>query len=153
MNKSLRKDYKLVLVGFRGWNNKKIMKELEELKDDVIYLGYVSNTELGQLYNLATLFVCPSFYEGFGLPPLEAMSCGCPVVTSNTASLPEVCGDAAYYVDPYDVDSIAEGISRVVTDEELRNGLSKKGLANAAKFSWAKSAQEHLKVFKEAIGR
>lgn len=152
MDEDIQQNYKLVLTGVKGWNDKEIIKLLDKLKDRVTYLGYVSNTELCQLYNLATLLVFPSFYEGFGLPPLEAMACGCPVVTSNTTSLPEVCGDAAIYVEPSYVDSIAEGIYKVITNEELRKTLIQKGFANAAKFSWTKCAQEHLKVFEEAAG-
>jgi glycosyltransferase involved in cell wall biosynthesis len=149
--KNIQQEYKLVLVGPRGWNNEEIMSLLEKLKNKVTYLGYVSNAELGKLYNLATIFVYPSLYEGFGLPPLEAMACGCPVVTSNIVPLRESCGNAAYYIDPYTIDSIAEGIHKVITSEELRRSLTQEGLANAAKFSWAKSAEEHLKVFEEAM--
>ena len=152
LNKNIRQKHKLVLVGFKGWNNKDIMQLLDNSKEDVEYLGYVSNEELGKLYNLATVFAYPSFYEGFGLPPLEAMASGCPVVTSNAASLPEVCGDAAYYIDPYDIDSISQGIHRVITDKELRNLMVQKGLAKAAEFSWTKSAQQHLKLFTEVAG-
>lgn len=117
--------------------------------DRVMFKGYVSDVELRHLYKRASLFVLPSFYEGFGLPPLEAMACGCPVVVSNVASLPEVCGDAACYVDPYSVESIAEGMYKVLTDETLRQNLIIKGLERAKLFSWEKSAKEHLKVFEE----
>lgn len=97
------------------------------------------------------MFVFPSLYEGFGLPPLEAMACGCPVVVSNVASLPEVCGDAAYYVDSYNVESIAEGIHKVLTDETLRKRLIEKGLERVKLFSWEKSAKEHIKIFEEIL--
>jgi len=117
----------------------------------VIFKGYVANNELLNLYRKASLFVFPSFHEGFGLPPLEAMACGCPVVVSNAASLPEVCGDAAYYVDPNDAESIAEGMHKVLTDEALRRNLIEKGLQRAKLFSWEKSAGEHLKVFEEIL--
>lgn len=152
ISKNIGQYYKLVLVGYRGWENNEIMKLLERSRDNVIFLGFVSNTELGQLYNLATLFAYPSFYEGFGLPPLEAMACGCPVLASNVASLPEVCRDAAYYVDPNEVDSIADGICRVINDEELRKTLTRKGLSNVQRFNWTKSAKEHLRVFREVTG-
>ncbi len=111
----------------------------------------INDKILYNLYKNAKLFVFPSLYEGFGLPPLEAMACGCPVVVSNVASLPEVCGDAGYYVDPYCVESIAEGIYQVLTDESLRQSLIQKGLERAALFSWEKSAREHLKVFEETL--
>jgi glycosyltransferase involved in cell wall biosynthesis len=152
LDEGIRKDIKLVLAGFKGWENKEIMALLKEVKSDVLYLGYLPDKELGELYNLATLFVYPSMYEGFGLPPLEAMACCCPVVASNVASLPEVCGDAALYVDPHDVNSIAEGIHKVLTDDDLRQSLIEKGLERAKLFSWEKSAKEHIKVFEEVLG-
>ena len=121
------------------------------LKDKVVFLGYVPEEDLPYLYSEAAAFVFPSLYEGFGLPPLEAMACGCPVVVSNVASLPEVCGDAAYYVNPYNIESIAEGMYKVLTDESLRRSLIEKGLERAKLFSWEKAAKEHLEVFKEVL--
>jgi len=103
------------------------------------------------LYKNARLLIYPSLYEGFGLSPLEAMACGCPIIVSNTTSLPEVCGDAAYYVDPLDVDSIAEGLIAVLTDDALRQGLIQKGLERVKFFSWEKSAKEYMKVFEEVL--
>ena len=103
------------------------------------------------LYRNALLLVFPSLYEGFGLPPLEAMACGCPAVVSNVASLPEVCGEAAYYVDPYDIDSIAAGIYRVAKDDQLRKDLIERGLERAKLFTWEKSAKEHIKIFEELL--
>jgi glycosyltransferase involved in cell wall biosynthesis len=147
----VKKDYKLLIAGFKGWKNKDIMELLKRAEGCVEYLGYVSNEMLADLYRSASCFVYPSLYEGFGLPPLEAMACGCPVVVSNVASLPEVCGDAAYYVDPYSVESIAEGMYKVLTDDTLRQNLIKKGLERAKLFSWEKSAREHLKVFEEVL--
>lgn len=117
----------------------------------VLFKGYVSSRDLVDLYRRASLFVFPSFYEGFGLPPLEAMACGCPVVVSKVASLPEVCGDAAYYVNPYNVESIAEGMYRVATDQGLREGMIEKGFQRVKQFSWEKSAKEHLKVFEKIL--
>ena len=107
--------------------------------------------DLVRFYQAATLLVFPSLYEGFGFPPLEAMACGCPVVVSNVAALPEVCGDAAYYVDPNDTHSIAAGIERVSTDESLRQSLIKRGLRRARDFTWEKTAQETLKVFDQVL--
>jgi glycosyltransferase involved in cell wall biosynthesis len=123
------------------------------LKDKVIFLGYVPEEDLPHLYSVAAAFIFPSLYEGFGLPPLEAMACGCPVVASNAASLPEVCGDAVRYVDPYDVESIAQGIHEVLTDEVMRQNLRAKGLERAELFSWEKAAKEHLKIFEECLSK
>jgi len=151
LNKDVKKDLKLVLAGAPGWRNKKIMALINVEKENIYYLGYVSNQELAFLYNLATLFVFPSLYEGFGLPPLEAMACGCPVVVSNVSALPEICGDAAYYINPYNIDSIVEGICKVLDDKDLRGELIKKGLERAKIFSWDKSARKHLEVFEETL--
>jgi glycosyltransferase involved in cell wall biosynthesis len=103
---------------------------------------------LVEYYNKASLFVFPSFFEGFGIPPIEAMACGCPCVVSNVASLPEVCGDAAYYVNPYDVEDIARGIETVLNDEKLRNDLIKKGFENIKRFSWQDSARKIIEIIK-----
>jgi glycosyltransferase involved in cell wall biosynthesis len=148
----IKREYKLLLAGFKGWQNAEILGLVNKMKEHVEYLGYVGNTELAHLYRKATCFVYPSLYEGFGLPPLEAMACGCPVVVSNVASLPEVCGDAAYYIDPYHVENIAEGISKVATDKVLRQRLIQKGIERAKFFSWEKSAEEHLRLFEEGVG-
>ncbi|MCJ7547015.1 MAG: glycosyltransferase family 4 protein [Deltaproteobacteria bacterium] len=145
-------DIQLILVGSRSnvfANNK--LKDIIHSKKNIFFTGYLSDDELIRLYSEAKLFVYPSYYEGFGLPPLEAMACGCPVVVSNAASLPEVCGDAAQYIDPYNVESIAEGINKVLTDEPLRQSLIEKGLERARLFSWEKSAQEHIEVFEEVV--
>jgi glycosyltransferase involved in cell wall biosynthesis len=149
----IRKDIKLVLAGFKGWENKEIMTILKKIKSDVLYLGYLPVRELGKLYNLATLFAYPSFYEGFGLPPLEAMACGCPVVVSNAASLPEVCGNAAQYVDPHTVDSIAEGMDRVLSDEAYRRTLIENGLARSRLFNWETAAKDHVTIFEEVVSQ
>ncbi len=149
-----RADLKLVIGGgkdprFYPGLKKKVV-ELS-LKDRVVFLGYVSDKDLPQLYSEAEAFVFPSLYEGFGLPPLEAMACGCPVVASNAASLPEVCGEAAHYVDPYSIESMAEGIFRVLTDENLRDTMIRRGLERVKLFSWQKTAQEVLNVFEEVL--
>lgn len=149
LDSRLRKEMKLVLVGFKGWGNQEVMDLLNRAKDDVLYTGYVSESELGEIYNLATLFAYPSLYEGFGLPALEAMACGCPVVASNVTSLPEVCGDAALLIDPLDETSLADALGRLAVDESRRSALRKKGLERAALFSWEKSAREHLRVFQD----
>ena len=109
-----------------------------------------TNAEVTALYRLAKVFVFPSLYEGFGLPPLEAMASGTPVVTSNVSSLPEVAGDAAVLVDPYDPTAIADGIERVLTDEDLRHELRVKGLARAKQFSWEDSVRRVREIYDEA---
>lgn len=144
---SLRCDVKLVLAGFRGWDNAEVMALLKTLKEDVTYLGYVPESDLAGLYNLAELFVYPALYEGFGLPPLEAMACGCPVVVSNVASLPEVCGGAAQYVDPLDINDISDKFTRLLGDETARARMRCLGQEQARRFCWEKAAREHLQVF------
>jgi len=151
---SRRLPYKLVIAGQKDPRYYPALEAEAQalgLAQKILFLNYVPKDELPALYAGAKVFVLPSLYEGFGLPPLEAMACGCPVVVSNVASLPEVCGDAAYYVDPYSEESIAEGIYKVLTDESLRRSLIQKGLERAKLFSWEKSAREHLEVFKEVL--
>jgi glycosyltransferase involved in cell wall biosynthesis len=127
-----------------------VARKVQELhlEDRVVFLDYVHEDDLPHLYSEAQLFIFPSLYEGFGLPPLEAMACGCPVIVSRAASLPEVCGNAAYYIDPLSVESIAFGISTVLEDETIQQALISKGLEQSDLFSWEKSAQKHLKLFK-----
>ncbi|MFN3551366.1 MAG: glycosyltransferase family 4 protein [Endomicrobiia bacterium] len=138
----VQKNYKINLV-VAGYIDKKI-----EIPDGVKYIGHVSNEQLYLLYSGAKCFVFPTLHEGFGLPPLEAMSCGCPVVVSNKGSLPEVCGDAAVYVDPYDPQSIAEGVLKVLTDKNLRDHLIKKGFEQVKKFSWENSVYKFIEMLK-----
>jgi len=115
----------------------------------VRFLGYVSDSTLRVLYRLASLFVFPSLYEGFGLPPLEAMASGTPVVTSNQSSLPEVTGDAAVLVDPYDVTSIVEGMRRVLTDAAFAGELRVRGPERTREFSWARSVEKTRLVYEQ----
>lgn len=148
------KDLKLVLVGGRGWGyagaNENLSRLIErrELKEEVIFTGYVPDEDLPYLYNGAELFVFPSLYEGFGLPVLEAMACGIPVVTSKVSSLPEIVGEAGKLVDPYDPRNIAEGISEVLTNQTLRQSMIEKGLQRAHLFSWQRTAAETLAVYR-----
>jgi glycosyltransferase involved in cell wall biosynthesis len=121
-----------------------------QLHKYVRFLGYLPLETLAIMYRLAGVFVFPSLYEGFGLPPLEAMASGTPVVTSNVSSLPEVAGDAAVLVDPYDPDAIAAGIARVLTEETLRRELRLKGLARARQFSWETSIRRVRQIYCEA---
>ena len=122
-----------------------------QLHKYVRFLGYVPEETLAVMYRLAGVFVFPSLYEGFGLPPLEAMASGTPVVTSNASSLPEVAGDAAVLVDPYDPRAIADGIYRVLTDEALRRSMRAKGLERAAQFSWEQSVRRVRDIYSEVL--
>ncbi|MBW9223589.1 glycosyltransferase family 4 protein [Methanothermococcus sp. SCGC AD-155-E23] len=144
-------EYKLVITGKKRWKYREIFKLINKLnlQKDVIFTGYVPREDLPALYNAADLFVSPSLYEGFGLPPLEAMACGTPVITSNTSSLPEVVGDAGIMVDPYDVDGLAKAMYEVLTNDGLREELRKRGLERAKLFNWKKCAEEHLRVYEE----
>ena len=144
-------EHKLVIVGRKGWLYEEIFKIVKNLglSREIIFTGYVPEEVLVLLYNISDLFVYPSLYEGFGLPPLEAMSCGTPVITSNISSLPEVVGDAAILVNPYNVEEIAEAIERVLSDEKLQQRLRRKGLERAKFFSWEKTAKETIKVYEE----
>lgn len=151
LNDEIKQEYKLVIAGFKGWENKEIMQIIEKNKEFITYLGYISDEELAGVYNKASCFVYPSFYEGFGLPPLEAMACGTPVICSNVSSLPEVGGEAVVYCDPYSVEDIKNKIESVLLDENLQKELSLKGLEQAQKFTWEKSAQEHIKIFNELL--
>jgi glycosyltransferase involved in cell wall biosynthesis len=145
--------YKLVVVG-RRWDNvavKRLVQELD-LTEDVVFLGYVNSKNLPFLYNAAALYVYPSFYEGFGLSLLEAMACGCPVVSANVYSIPEVVGDAALLVSaPGDFEELAELMYRALTDNSLRAEMVDKGLRQAAGFSWEKCARETLDVYKKIM--
>lgn len=135
------------------WNKGiKESQELAEKNPNVIGLGFVSDENLVDIYNLATVFVMPSFYEGFGLPIVEAMSCGTPVITTKNGSIPEIAGEAAYYVDANSVDSIRNGIEKVFNNRDLRNELSEKGIARAKLFSWKKTAEETIKVYSKIMG-
>jgi len=142
---------RLVLVGKRAWLYDETLRALEEtgLSSLVILTGYVPQSDLPALYSGALCFVYPSYFEGFGLPPLEAMKCGVPVIVGNTTSLPEVVGNAALRVDPYDVGAIAAGIERLIKDSVLRNQLSVKGLARAELFDWQETARQTLKVYEQ----
>jgi len=123
-----------------------------QLHKYVRFVGYLPEETLAVMYRLASVFVFPSLYEGFGLPPLEAMASGTPVVTSNVSSLPEVAGDAAVLVDPYSPEAIADGIHRVLTDEALRGQLRVKGPLRAKQFSWAQSVGRIREIYGEVDG-
>ncbi len=128
------------------------VNELAKENEKIIRLGFVPTEDLVGIYNLASVFAMPSLYEGFGLPVLEAMACGCPVITAKQGSLLEVAGSAAFYVDAYDVTSISSGIQKVLGDEKLQQELREKGLENAKKFSWKKTAGDTVKVYERVFG-
>lgn len=148
-------DFDLVVVGnLKNLGKQHLAERLIKLQNcnRVHFLGYVPD-ELPGLYCGAEVFVFPSLYEGFGMPPLEAMACGCPVVVSNTSSLPEVCGEAAYYVNPYEIESIAEGIRTVVSDSDLKRSLRQKGVERAKMFTWEKTVREILNVIYQEVSK
>ncbi len=147
----------LVKVGTPGRSKKyrnDTLRKLDSLRitQDVVFVDYVSELDLAYYYSSALLLVYPSLYEGFGLPPLEAMACGCPVVTSSTSSLPEVVGEAGIMVDPYDTDGLAQAIKQVLTDDKLRDDMVRKGLEQAKRFSWEEAARETLEVYDKVEG-
>lgn len=144
-------NHKLVIAGRKGWKYHDIFETIDKLniKNEVIFTGYVLENDLPALYNAASLFVYPSIYEGFGLPPLESMACGTPVITSNTSSLPEVVGNAGITVNPKDIDMLATAMYEVLTNDSLMKEMTKKGLERAKLFSWKSCAVETLKVYEE----
>jgi glycosyltransferase involved in cell wall biosynthesis len=144
--------HRLVLVGgTTAWLKEDIFAAARAsgYGDEIVFTGYVPDDDLVALYNAADIFVSPSLFEGFGLPPLEAMACGTPVVTSNTTSLPEVLGDAALMVDPHDVETLASTIATVLEDGALRARLSVQGLERAATFSWDATARTIAGVYRD----
>ncbi len=148
-----RKDMKLVIAGAKGWLDDPLYKQVKKLKleNRVQFIGFVTDEHLPALYSAASVFAFPSLYEGFGLPPLEAMACGVPVVVSNTSSLPEVVGDAAELVDPYDVDQLADAITRVLDSDTLRHRLINQGQMRAQGFSWRTAARQLLQYYTKAM--
>lgn len=140
----------LVLVGKRAWLYRETLKAIEEFGAGVIVTGYVPEADLPALYSGALCFVYPSFFEGFGLPPLEAMKCGTPVVTGDRTSLPEVVGDAGVLVNPFDTEAIASAISSLIDDSSLRSRLRIKSLNRARIFDWSETAKRTLEVYKQA---
>ena len=145
--------HKLVLVGFKRWKFQKDFALVDRLSlhDRILCTGFIPDEDIPALYNLADVFVFPSLYEGFGMPVLEAMACGCPVITSKTGCSPEVAGGAALLIDPYHPDEIAESIRRVLTERALREQLIRKGLQRVQQFSWENTARATLALF-ESLG-
>lgn len=143
--------YDLVIVGKLGWKYETFFKTLENsgLQDKVKLLGYIPDEELPAIYKHASLFVYPSIYEGFGLPVLEAMAYGTPVITSNVSSLPEVAGDAALLINPHNYKEIRDGIADILSTEQLKSQLIARGKERVKRFSWTKTAEKTLEIYKE----
>ena len=151
--KDLQDSHQLVIVGKKGWLYEEILNAPKKfgVEENVLFLESVSDHNLPNLYKKAEVFVLPSLYEGFGLPILEAMRYGCPVITSNVSSLPEAGGEAALYFDPNDINDIEEKIEKVLTDDKLREKMIDRGNTHYKKFTWEKAANEVLKTIEEVV--
>jgi glycosyltransferase involved in cell wall biosynthesis len=143
----------LVIVGRLGWMYQEVFRQVEilQLKEKVLFAGYVPIADLPIVYNLADMFVYPSIYEGFGLPPLEAMACGTPVVTTAVSSMPEHVGDAGVLVPPQDEQALSQAMFEVLANQELRDQLAVKGPQQAARYTWKRTAQATLEVYQQAM--
>ena len=143
-----------LVIGGKGMEqNSKLQATFNrlDLGETVRFTGYLEDADLPALYSAAELFVFPSLYEGFGLPPLEAMACGTPTITANTSSLPEVVGEAAITIDPLDIGALVSAINQVLTDDQLQSILKQRGLVRAAQFSWQQAASETVSVYQELV--
>lgn len=145
--------YKLVLAGKKGWLSETIFEEVKRsrFKDDIILTGYIPDEELKLYYSACDVFVYPSLYEGFGLPPLEAMACGAPVVVSDIPVFRETLSESALFINPESPQEMADGIVRVLNDDNLRRNLKKKGDEQVKKFSWERTATETLETYKKVL--
>jgi glycosyltransferase involved in cell wall biosynthesis len=146
-------EYKLVIAGKQDLRRKEIYQAIKDhqVAERVYFSGYINEEDLPALYMQAGMLAFPSSYEGFGLPILEAMACGTPIVCSNATSIPEVSGDAALVIDPFDSTGFANAIDRVLTDQGLRRQLQEKGFQRVKQFTWDNAIQEHIKAYKEAL--
>lgn len=142
--------HKLVIIGKPDYRSHEIERALAAYRSDIVMAGYVPNDELAAFYSAASVFVYPTIFEGFGLPCLESMSCGCPVISSRTSSIPEVVGDAAILIDPCQVPEIAAAIRKVLSDAQLAATLKRKGMEQAKKFDWETTALRTLAVYEKA---
>lgn len=142
-------DLHLILAGAAGWLYQKIIRaaHTSPYAKHIHFWGKISQEEKIKLYNAAEVFVYPSFFEGFGLPPLEAQACGIPVVVSDRTSLPEVLGDSAVFIDPWKVAELAEAIAQIINNSATRQTLIKKGAENIKRFSWRETAEKTINVF------
>lgn len=144
-------DIQLVLAGGKSWKDEEIHQTISKspYRENIILTGFVDDDDLPYIYNQAEVFIYPSLYEGFGIPILEAMASGCPVLTSNTSSPPEVAGDAVLYFDPTNINDLVQNISKVVNNNELQTDLIEKGLKRVKEFSWKKTAQSIVLIYDE----
>jgi glycosyltransferase involved in cell wall biosynthesis len=150
---NVARDYQLALVGLPSSAQRGFLQHAQNLSvaDQIVFTGFIPEEDLVALYNLAKVFVYPSLYEGFGLPVLEAMACGTPVITSPCGSLPEVAGEAAVFVDPMDPEAICRAIIQVVTDEDKVRIMRKQGFDRVKLFSWQRAAKEMLQVYEKVV--
>lgn len=150
--KQLDKDYRLVIIGANKDDSNRLYELCTalDINSSVIFTGFVPEEHLPIFYNSCDVFAYPSFYEGFGLPPLEAMSCGAPVITSNITSIPEVVGDCGILIDPYDSNKLTEELGKLLSNEKLRNELILKGLTRAKDFNWINTAKKTLEAYEYA---
>lgn len=149
IKKTKDKDLYLVILDYAETELERLLSEIGDnsLREKIILTGYVVNTDLPAVYNLCSIFLYPSLRESFGIPMLEAMRCGAPVITSNTSSMPEVSGGAAYIIDPFKPEEISQGIETLLSDEKLREKLTQEGIKQAEKFSWKSMAENVLKLY------
>ncbi len=152
-NRQLRKGCSLVLAGGKGWKNEDMQQFIlnEGIQNELSITGYISREELRILYSFSACFVFPSIYEGFGMPILEAMACGAPVICSNSSSLPEVAGNAAITLDPLDVEGFSAWMETIITNEDLRRKLVQKGFERVKTFSWEEAARKTLKIYEKVL--
>jgi glycosyltransferase involved in cell wall biosynthesis len=153
----LRREYQLVIAGRYQNLGHPLYPDPREtvrrlgLEGNVIFTGQVREQDKAPLFSAATVFAFPSLYEGFGIPVLEAMACGTPVVTSNTSALPEVAGDAGLLVDPYDTDAISQALAELLENQARRDELARRGLERARRFTWHQVAEQTVRVYKEIL--
>jgi glycosyltransferase involved in cell wall biosynthesis len=151
--KGLHDEYHLILAGGLGWQYEDILQMTQTLGSKVQITGYLPREDLVSLYAGAALFVYPSLYEGFGMPLLEAMASGVPIVAARTSSIPEVIGNAGILVDPLNISEMGEAVRRVLTDRSVSSSLREKGMARAREFTWDRAARETLRIYQEVIDR
>lgn len=144
-------NHKFVIAGPKDERYKEVFVNIEKLglTDDTIFIGNIDHKVLPAIYNMASFFIYPSLYDGFGFPPVEAMACGVPVITSNVSSLPEIVSDAGILVDPYNIEEMATAMWRVISDKELSEKMAKKGMERAAGFTWERCARDTLRVYND----
>lgn len=148
---SIKDEYKIIIVGGKGWKNKEIHSLINSEYENIKYLGFVPDKDLALIYNLASLYVYPSLYEGFGLPPLEAMSCGTPTIVSDIPSVREVCADSAFYINPNDTSSIRDAIEYLLLNESVRQEMSEKGILHTRNYTWDETAKKYYTLFKSYL--